>query len=198
MQTNTPARRADALANRERIIQAAQALFAERGLDVEISEIAERAGVGVGTLYRHYANRDDLLRAIIDKSFDDAFTELRNTAAIEDPIEALRALPLTAVAIQCRLGYLQGVMHDPRLIKLFKEKHEHGEQMFGQVMQLMAELFDRGVRAGVFRADLDRDMVAIAILGSIGPAIKHQMGTRPLDEFAGALADFFIAIFTKQ
>ena len=56
--------RADAERNRLRIIEAARDLFAERGLEVSMDEVAERAGVGVGTVYRRFANRDDLITAI--------------------------------------------------------------------------------------------------------------------------------------
>jgi AcrR family transcriptional regulator len=195
MQNSTPARRADALANRERIIGAAQALFAERGLDVEITEIAERAGVGVGTLYRHYADRDALLRAIVDKTFDDVFALLQEAVAVEDPVAALRAIPHTAVAIPGRLGPLDGMMHDPRVARLFKD-HEQGE-MFKRVLNLVGELFDRGVRAGVFRPELDREMVSHALLGTLGTAIKLQRDRRSPQELADTLADFFVAILSK-
>jgi AcrR family transcriptional regulator len=196
MQQSTPARRADALANRERIVSAAQALFAERGLDVEITEIAERAGVGVGTLYRHYADRDDLLRAIVDKTFDDAFALLQEVVAVEDPVAALRAIPHAAVTIQGRLSPLDGMIHDPRMTKLFKEGQGQSE-MFRKILNLVEELFDRGVRAGVFRADLNREIVTYVILGSLGPAIKLRCDRQSPQELADALADFFVAILTK-
>jgi AcrR family transcriptional regulator len=55
--------RADARANRDQLIAAAQALFAERGLDVPMKDIADRAGVGVGTLYRRFPDRETLIAA---------------------------------------------------------------------------------------------------------------------------------------
>jgi AcrR family transcriptional regulator len=198
MQPTTPTRRADALANHERIVSAAQALFVERGLDVEISEIAERAGVGIGTLYRHYANRDDLLRGIVYKTCDEAFSLLQTALTLEDPVESLRALPRVAVTIHRQLGSVFGVMHDARVIKLFKESEQLAEQMPAQVLAMLADLYDRGVSAGVFRAGLDREIVALTLMGSIGPAIKFQLNTRPLDDFASALADFYVAILTKN
>ena len=53
--------RADAERNRRRIIAAAHKLFAERGLDVSLDDVAAAAGVGVGTVYRRFANRDELI-----------------------------------------------------------------------------------------------------------------------------------------
>ncbi|MGW5635001.1 TetR/AcrR family transcriptional regulator [Streptomyces sp. NPDC003832] len=66
---DAPARplRADAERNRQRIIAAAQEVFAQRGLDVTLDEIAHHAGVGVGTVYRRFGNREELIEAIFDK-----------------------------------------------------------------------------------------------------------------------------------
>jgi AcrR family transcriptional regulator len=58
-------RRADAERNRRRIIEAAQALFAERGRSVEIDEIAQHAGVGVGSVYRHFSTKEALFQAMV-------------------------------------------------------------------------------------------------------------------------------------
>ncbi len=58
--------RADAARNRERILEAAEAVFVERGADASLEEVAKRAGVGIGTLYRRFATRDELLAALSD------------------------------------------------------------------------------------------------------------------------------------
>src|ERR1700758_2836739 len=57
--------RADAERNRRRILDAAEAVFGERGLDVGVAEIAEAAGVGRGTLFRNFASKEDLIAAIV-------------------------------------------------------------------------------------------------------------------------------------
>jgi len=61
-----PARkpRADAQRNRERLVDAAKAAFAEAGAEVSLEEIARRAGVGIGTLYRHFPSRDAIVAAV--------------------------------------------------------------------------------------------------------------------------------------
>lgn len=83
-------RRADALRNRERILAAAEAEFAEHGLDAGIPEIAARAGVGKGTIYRNFESKDELIAAIVARRMDEFDRTI--TAAIEraDPFEALR------------------------------------------------------------------------------------------------------------
>jgi AcrR family transcriptional regulator len=75
--------RADAQRNRRRILDAAKALFAERGLDVSMDDIATAAGVGVGTAYRRFRNRDEIVDAIFDEEM--AAMEARVRAAREDP-----------------------------------------------------------------------------------------------------------------
>jgi AcrR family transcriptional regulator len=70
MRANTPQSRplrADAKRNHEQIIAAADAAFRENGADASLEEIARRAGVGIGTLYRRFATREDLLAAILDE-----------------------------------------------------------------------------------------------------------------------------------
>ena len=80
-----PPLRRDAQRNRDRIVAATRAAFQERGLDVGVDEIARRAGVGMGTLYRHFPNKDALIDAIVDARF----AEL--TGAAERALEAARA-----------------------------------------------------------------------------------------------------------
>jgi AcrR family transcriptional regulator len=60
--------RADAKRNRDLLVAAAEAVFTEHGSDASLEEIARRAGVGIGTLYRHFPTRDDLLAQVIDDS----------------------------------------------------------------------------------------------------------------------------------
>src|SRR3981189_2924950 len=76
--TSTGARplRRDAERNRQQILLAARAAFAERGVEVTLDEIAQRAGVGVGTIYRRYANKDEL----IDELYEDIVAEIATVA----------------------------------------------------------------------------------------------------------------------
>src|SRR3981189_750452 len=90
--TSTGARplRRDAERNRQQILLAARAAFAERGLEVTLDEIAQRAGVGVGTVYRRYSNKDDL----IDELYEDIIAVPPDIAA---EVHA-EAAPWTALA----------------------------------------------------------------------------------------------------
>jgi AcrR family transcriptional regulator len=81
--------RADAERNRLRILDAAAEVFAERGLHVSLDEIAARAGVGVGTVYRRFADRDELIDALFRARVEEMLGLLEEAAANPDPWEGL-------------------------------------------------------------------------------------------------------------
>src|ERR1700733_3466976 len=86
----TPRRlRADAQRNIDALLQAAMAVFAKSGVDAPIREIAERAGVGVGTLYRHFPQRSDLIAAVFRREIDACADLAPILADQHEPFEAL-------------------------------------------------------------------------------------------------------------
>jgi AcrR family transcriptional regulator len=182
----THGKRADAVANHARILEAARLVMAERGLDMEMDEVAVRAGVGVGTLYRHFANRDAMVQAVLAQTFEELLVRLRAAAAIEDPTVALREIPFTLAVIQSVFPMLR----DPRCAKLMHEmKHEMSGSMTDEVLDLISGLVERGVQTGAFRSGLDPEATAAAILGSIGAVLENLGAKRPLLELAEILAD---------
>ncbi|MFE3321391.1 TetR/AcrR family transcriptional regulator [Nocardia sp. NPDC059195] len=83
--------RRDALRNRRRLLDAARVVYAEMGPDVGVDEIARRAGVGVGTLYRHFSTKDDLLDALLDELLEDIVRSVTRTAAQQPPGQGFEA-----------------------------------------------------------------------------------------------------------
>src|SRR3954465_6174363 len=81
--------RADARRNRTAIVKAARAVFAKYGRDAQMDDVARRAKVGVGTLYRHFPTKDALLAAIVEDKFERLAAMTREAMAMEDPWEAL-------------------------------------------------------------------------------------------------------------
>ena len=81
--------RADALKNRERILEAAETTFASLGLAVPIDVVAQRAGVGVGTLYRHFPTKEALFEAIVVTRLEDLVDETKTQRDAVDPGDAL-------------------------------------------------------------------------------------------------------------
>lgn len=90
MADETPLR-ADAQLNKERILAAAEDVFMERGAGVSLDEVARRAGVGIGTLYRRFPTREDLLAATYSARFLDFAEKSRARSVNLDPSGALRA-----------------------------------------------------------------------------------------------------------
>ncbi|MGC1303418.1 MAG: TetR/AcrR family transcriptional regulator [Caulobacteraceae bacterium] len=83
--------RADSLRNREQLLEAAKAVFTQNGADASLEEIARRAGVGIGTLYRHFPARGDLLAAVYQRGVDQLSAAAGALLADRPPGEALEA-----------------------------------------------------------------------------------------------------------
>src|SRR5580698_9158602 len=84
-----PAKRADAQRNSDALLKAALAVFAKFGVDAPVRDIAEKAGVGVGTVYRHFPQRSDLIVAVFQQEVDDCADAAVALAAKYPPGEAL-------------------------------------------------------------------------------------------------------------
>ena len=157
--------RADARANRQRLIEAARAVFRERGLDAEMKEIAERAGVGIGTIYRNFPAKTDLIVAIIGEVVLTIREALAAANGITDPAAAL------AVAIEHCVTVVE--RHGDLVMALFRDGGIPPECQaqfdIGHELAPLGAIIRRGIATGVFRADLDPDLTAAAIHGALMP-----------------------------
>ena len=161
-----PSERADARANRARLVEAARAVFSERGLAAEMKEIAERAGVGIGTIYRNFSSKEDLVVAIMRDALAAATAEARVAEAMDDPIDGLRSLLASAFAIIERHGWLvEAVLGGQFLPKpqmgAELEHHEH--------LRRFERLIQRAVDQGRLRSDLDVAVAATMLTGTTTP-----------------------------
>src|ERR1700743_425111 len=89
--------RSDALRNRERILEVAKTAFTREGANASLEEIAKQAGVGVGTLYRHFPTRDELIEGVYRNEVEKLAAAAARFAETMSPIEALRAWMLLLV-----------------------------------------------------------------------------------------------------
>jgi AcrR family transcriptional regulator len=80
--------RADARRNREKVLAAARTVFSEQGVDAQMDDVARRADVGVGTVYRHFPTKDALLTALSEELFDTLAAHAREMLELDDPWEA--------------------------------------------------------------------------------------------------------------
>ena len=139
--------RRDAERNRQRILAAAGELFAERGLGVTLDDIARHAGVGVGTVYRRYPDKDVLIDALFEQRLETLCEAAEAGLAHSDPWEGL-------VLFLERGGELQA--HDRGLKDLVGSSAHGGGCVVHareRLRALATQLFDRAKEAGVVRAD---------------------------------------------
>jgi AcrR family transcriptional regulator len=144
--TSTRPLRADAARNRELLLAAAADEFAEHGLDASVADIARRAGVGKGTVFRHFATKDDLLAAIVLDRIDALNAVGEKLLQAADPGAALLEF-LTAAAHQRQqrdLSFLQGA----------GELNPEVTRVRAQVFQTVHTLVDRAREQGTVRADV--------------------------------------------
>jgi AcrR family transcriptional regulator len=141
--------RADARRSLEAILDAAGELFAQRGSEVQMDEIAERAGLGMGTLYRHFATKKALLAAIIERRFVTMTDLARAAELVADPRAAFETL---------LRGYLEAAERDAafRYAILGPEKTEWDEiaELKAQFADIAQRILRRAVDAGHIRSDL--------------------------------------------
>ena len=159
-----PARplRADAARNRARVLEVAYETFASDGLGVPIDEIARRAGVGAGTVYRHFPTKEDLYRAVIADRLSRIVDDGRALLTSEDPGESLftflRSMVLDWGATdQGLVDALAGVGID------IKEAVPDAEEAF---LGLLGALLRAAQKAGTARRDVDVPDVKAMVVGA--------------------------------
>ncbi|MFF2845184.1 TetR/AcrR family transcriptional regulator [Streptomyces sp. NPDC058001] len=163
--------RADARRNYERLLVEARAAFAEHGTGASLEDIARRAGVGIGTLYRHFPHRHALMSAV----FEDAVNELltRSRALLDDP-QPCAALVVWLREVVAYAGRYRGLSR-----ALMSASHDDSSDLARCGTQMRAAggaLLDRAQRAGEVRPD-----VSIADLLQLTNAIALATEETPAD-----------------
>jgi AcrR family transcriptional regulator len=144
--TSTRPLRADAARNRELLLAAAADEFAERGLDASVADIARRAGVGKGTVFRHFATKDDLLAAIVLDRIDALNAVGENLLEAADPGAALLEF-LTVAAHQRQ-------QRDLSFLQEAGELNAEVTRVRARMFQTVHTLVDRAREHGAVRADI--------------------------------------------
>jgi AcrR family transcriptional regulator len=167
MSTQTPSHRPlrrDAERNRQRILEAARVVFAREGLEVSLDAIAREAGVGVGTVYRRFASKEQLIEALFEESLAELVGAARDALAVEDPWEGFLAFLQGGIDRQTR---------DRGLKELLMGSAHGREQIAGareEIVPLVTELVERAQRSGQLRDDIapsDFPLIQFAV-GAIG------------------------------
>jgi AcrR family transcriptional regulator len=152
--------RSDGLRNRERILEVAKEAFARSGADTSLEDIAKQAGVGVGTLYRHFPTREELLQAVYRSELEKLAAAERKLAEEMPPIEALRAwlfLFVDAIAAKQLIApAVNTLVGDPK--KVFAAS-------YAQIHEAIRALVKRAIKNGDIRRDLDPIDLLRALVG---------------------------------
>ncbi len=168
--------RADARRNRDLIVETARATFASRGVDAPLDEIAKTAGVGQGTLYRHFPTREDLIAAAIS---DDVSQLVQNSDSHElpnDPFAALGAW-LRELALFSRT--YSGLPN--HVLDASAGTSGSFTEVCGQLERLADRILVRARESGQIRADVTAEDVFL-LINAIAWSLTKTQGTKLLDK----------------
>jgi AcrR family transcriptional regulator len=159
-QSSERKQRSDAQQNRERILAVAKEAFTKSGANASLEDIDKQAGVGPGTLYRHFPSREELLKAVYNAAVEKMAKAGQEFAKTLPPVEALRAWMLLFVDYiaekQLIAPALNTLVDDPK--KLF-------EASYAQIWEAIRALVKRAIKSGDIREDLDAIDLLRALVG---------------------------------
>ncbi len=159
--------RADARRNHDKVLTAARAQFAEHGLETSMEAIARDAEVGVGTIYRHFPTKEDLLQALADDRFEGLAAAARAALEVKDPWEAFAGFMTHSAQVMATDRALSEAMDQlPCLCSSAAARVD----MLGHVGAVIA----RAQQSGDLRADVVAEDVPALICG-LGSAIRSEV-----------------------
>ena len=168
--------RRDAQRNHDALLAAAAEVFASRGLDATLDDVAAHAGVGVATAYRHFENKTALIDALFESMIEELVASAKTSLAIADPWEAFTNFLADTIDRQVRNRGLRQVLQS-----------QAGEQRVSRVRErltpLIDRLFQRAKAAGMIRTDITVTdigilVTAIAEIGDISRQIRPNLWRR--------------------
>jgi AcrR family transcriptional regulator len=161
-QTDQPTRkpRVDAVRNRERVLEAAKKVFSAGGPDASLEAVAREAGVGIGTLYRHFPTREALFEAVYRREVQQLADLAEELKEQPDPVEALRRWMRSNVRfVATKKGMLQA------LALAVEKNSELFAYSSDRLTQAVGGLLGRAVAAGEIRNDISAEDVLRALVG---------------------------------
>lgn len=167
-------RRADARRNRERVLAAAEAVFAESGLKAPVEEVARRAGVGVGTVCRNFPTKQALVEAVVGAMYETLLVEVEASLADPDPAHAFERFVVGLPAFQARHRALADQMANENALD---------SEPRDKLLRAVSELVARAQAAGAIRSDIgpgDVSMLfsgvahATSVAGDLQPVLRER------------------------
>jgi len=152
--------RADAVRNRERVLEAAKAVFSAGGPEASLEAVAREAGVGIGTLYRHFPTREALYEAVYRREVDHLVELAQQLMAEAGPTEALRRwLSSNVEFVATKKGMsaaLALAAHRPSELAAYS---------FDRLSKAVGTLLDRAIAAGEIRSDISPEDLLRTLVG---------------------------------
>src|SRR5271167_2527033 len=152
--------RADAFRNRERILKAAKAIFSAGGPDASLEAVARRAGVGIGTLYRHFPTREALFEAVYRREVEQLGELAEQLKGDVAPVDALRRWLRSNVEFVATKKGMSAAL----ALAAYKPS-ELTAYSFDRLTKAIGALLDRAAAAGEIRSDISADDVLRALIG---------------------------------
>ncbi len=163
--------RKDAVRNRARLLAAAREVFAERGFDATLDDIAHHAGLGTGTAYRHFPNKQAVAAEVLTDATEQIAVDARAALRVDDPWVALVTFFERTAARQAGDRGLYEALTG-------QGDYEAQDRIWPEIIAAVTELFDRAHRARVIRADAAPQDIA-AIFALLGPVFEMSRATAP-------------------
>lgn len=163
--------RKDSVRNRARLIAAAREVFAERGFGATLDDIARHAGVGTGTAYRHFPNKQAVAAVVLADATEQIGRDARAALDVVDPWAALTTFfELTAARQATDRGLYETLTG--------QGNDEEQARIWPEIIAAVTELFERARSARVIRADAAPQDIA-AIFALLGPAFEMSRAVTP-------------------
>jgi AcrR family transcriptional regulator len=150
--------RADAARNRERLLAAAKAVFSAGGREASLEAVARRAGLGVGTLYRHFPTREALFEAVYRREVDE-LAALADTLLQADPAEALRRW------VRANIEFVATKKGMAAALALAAYNKDLSAYSFERLTQALGQLMERARAAGALRSQVTAQELLRALIG---------------------------------
>jgi AcrR family transcriptional regulator len=163
--------RKDSVRNRAKLLAAAREVFAERGFGATLDDIARHAGLGTGTAYRHFPNKQAIAAEVLTDATEQISAAARDSLSIEDPWQAL-------VTFFDRIAGQQ--VQDRGLYETLtgQGNNEQQARIWPEVVAAVTELLDRARRSGAVRDDAAPQDIAV-VFAMLGPVSELSRTTSP-------------------
>jgi AcrR family transcriptional regulator len=152
--------RADAVRNRERVLEAAKIVFNAGGPEASLEAVAKRAAVGIGTLYRHFPTREDLFEAVYRREVEQLSELAEQLRSAKDPVDALRRWLRSNVEFVATKKGMSAA-----LALTFQSSSELAAFSMDRLTKAIGSLLDRAVAAGQMRGDVSPEDLLRALVG---------------------------------